>query len=360
MTTPLRPVPPYLTSDLPGIGGELKRQPEDFVVEELPAYEPCGTGEHLFLWIEKRDVSAEQLVSHVARTLKVPTNEVGVAGLKDRRAVTRQYVSVPVRCEPRLGEVTSPAIVLLKSTRHQNKLKTGHLRGNRFDILLRNPVKDAEQRARRIGERLAAGFPNLYGEQRFGAGNETLQLGLDLLTGRRTARDIPHRRRRFLLRLSLSSVQSALFNEVLARRLEEGLLHRVLRGDVMQVVASGGPFVVEDPAVEQPRFDAGETVITGPMFGPDMKAPEGEVLAREAEVLAACNLRPEQFVEWRRLASGTRRPLLVRWFGFDVVAVPEGLRLQFDLPKGTYATMLLREFQKEAAEDRSRSVDGVA
>ena len=89
---------PLLTADLPGIGGVIKHVPEDFEVEEIPAYEPCGEGEHLFLWIEKRDVPAERLVEHVARALGIARQDVGVAGLKDRRAVTRQYVSAPARC----------------------------------------------------------------------------------------------------------------------------------------------------------------------------------------------------------------------------------------------------------------------
>jgi tRNA pseudouridine13 synthase len=88
---------PYLTADLPGIGGRWKDLAEDFVVEEIPAYEPSGSGEHLFLWIEKRNVAAADLVRHVSRCLRCSPRDIGVAGLKDRRAITRQYLSVSAK-----------------------------------------------------------------------------------------------------------------------------------------------------------------------------------------------------------------------------------------------------------------------
>src|SRR3954469_5714576 len=97
--------PPYLTPDLPGAGGRIKVEPADFEVEELPAYEPAGTGDHLFLWIEKTDLGAEYFVRQVARRLALAKGEGGTAGLKARRAVPRQWVSVPGSCEPVLGQL---------------------------------------------------------------------------------------------------------------------------------------------------------------------------------------------------------------------------------------------------------------
>ena len=105
---PLQP-PPLLTADLPGVGGRIKSVPEDFEVEEIPAYPPSGQGDFLYLWIEKRDMGAEYFARQVARRLDVPVGEVGTAGLKDRHAVTRQMVSVPVRAESRLASWTATA-----------------------------------------------------------------------------------------------------------------------------------------------------------------------------------------------------------------------------------------------------------
>lgn len=341
---------PYLTGDLSGIGGTLKSTPEDFIVEEIPAYEPSGSGEHLFLWVEKREVSAEQLTKHLSCNLNIPRSDIGMAGMKDRQAVSRQYVSVPVFCERDLEKLPSDRIRILRFTRHGNKLKTGHLKGNRFSILLRDVPADALPKAQKIAERLqAAGFPNYFGDQRFGRDGETLELGLKLLRGERKERQIPRARRKFLVRLALSAVQSELFNQVLAKRLRDRLIDRVLSGDVMQVTQTGGLFVVEDQPTEEARFFAGETVTTGPLFGPKMREPEGEVLLREEAVLQNARLSREHFRKFPKLTPGARRAFLVRPESLEIRQEAEGLRMEFTLPSGVYATMLLREFQKSDA-----------
>ena len=199
---------PYLTANLPGIGGQLKAAPEDFVVEEIPAYEPSGEGQHLFLWIEKRDLPHDLLLRRLSKLLEISPNDIGVAGIKDRRAVTRQYVSVPSTCASRVAELNSDELHVLRAVLHGNKLRTGHVRGNRFTVVVRKPHQDARDRATAIASiLLQSGFPNYYGEQRFGHDGETLALGLDLLAGRKAPRDIPFSKRKFLLRLALSAVQ---------------------------------------------------------------------------------------------------------------------------------------------------------
>jgi tRNA pseudouridine13 synthase len=332
---------------LPGIGGELKHLPGDFEVDEIPAYLPSGTGDHLFVWIEKTGVAADQLTRHLARVLQVPLQDIGMAGLKDRQGITRQYVSVPAHCAEQLPAVETDRIRVLHAARHPNKLRTGHLRGNRFSILLRGVAENALPRAIAIRERIdRQGFPNYYGEQRFGRADETAQLGFDLLRGTKTPADIPAARRKMLLRLGLSAAQSELFNQALKQRLTDGLLHQVCAGDVMQVVASGGMFVSDDAAADQARFDRREIVVSGPMFGPKMKPPRGEIAEREARLLEAAGLRAEDFSRYKKLTLGTRRPYLVWPDDLQLAAEPEGLRFRFSLPTGSYATVLLREFQK--------------
>ncbi|MCA9074447.1 MAG: tRNA pseudouridine(13) synthase TruD [Planctomycetaceae bacterium] len=338
---------PYLTAEHPGVGGILKQHPEDFIVEELPLYEPSGEGDHLFLWVEKRDLSAELLTQHIAAALGISRDDVGMAGLKDRRAITRQYVSVPTECEARIAEIDSAQVRVLSTTRHANKLKTGHLCGNRFDIHIAETVAEPLSRSEPIADMIrATGFPNYYGEQRFGDAGETLTLGIDLLAGRKTERDIPRNRRRFLLRLSLSAVQSAVFNEVLRRRIDDGLLNRVLPGDVMQVRSSGGPFIAEDIDHEQERCDQGEICISGPMYGVKMRHPTGEAAEREREVLASFGLNPLNFRPWKKRIPGTRRPMVATVVELSLSGESNRLGLSFKLNRGTYATSLLREFMK--------------
>lgn len=341
---------PYITHPLQGIGGEIKLQPEDFRVEEIPAYEPCGEGEFLFVRLQKRNLTTQEALHRMARHCGLTERETSSAGLKDRHALTVQTVCLPAAAAGKLESFRDPDIEIQSIARHRNKLKTGHLRGNRFEILLRGTDKSLDRRAFELRDLiLEKGFPNYYGDQRFGQDGETLSQGFELLRGKNPLRKVPHSKRRFLQRLCLSAVQSELFNRCLARRLKDGKLHRVLKGDVMQVVKSGGLFLVEDHLEEeQERFDRGATVITGPMFGPKMKVPADEPFYREETVLLESGLEQADFRRFKKLTSGTRRPYLIRLTELDIEREPEGLRFRFELPKGTYATSLMREFTRNA------------
>jgi tRNA pseudouridine13 synthase len=341
--SPLTSELPYLTATA-GIGGKIKQSPEDFFVEELPAYELSGEGEWLFLLIEKRDLSTPALVDHISNALGIPRDQIGTAGRKDGFAVTRQFVCVPARSFESADQIETDRIAVLEQRRHGNKLRTGHLRGNRFRILLRDvSINKAGQTDAIVSELKRVGFPNWFGEQRFGARDDSDEFGLRLLRGERTRRV-----RKDSLRFALSAAQSRLFNQWAAARIRDGLSHRVLPGDVMQVATSGGPFVVQDVPTEQARFDDRETMLTGPIFGPKMKRPDSEAAEREQLVLDDFDLTPESFERFRRLTAGTRRPLLVFVDDLDATTTADGLQLRFSLPPGAYATSLLREICKDA------------
>lgn len=333
---------PFLTEELPGIGGRIKVEPADFIVEEIPLYEPGGEGEHLYLWIEKEDISGPFLTQHLSRQLGIPVREIGMAGLKDRRAVTRQYVSVPATVESKVAHAETDTIRILSTKRHTNKLKTAHLQGNRFSILIREVADDAVERAEVIGQKLQAQtVPNYFGPQRFGHEASTLERGLALLEG-----DRQKSLRGSQARLALSAVQSWLFNEFLQRRLQDGLFDQVLEGDVMQVRQSGGPFVVEDREREQFRYEQRETLISGPLFGPKMKSPQGAAADREQVLLQDFGLTAESFRAVRKFCPGARRALNLLLDKVEIQPEPEGIRFQFVLPPGSYATVVLREFMK--------------
>jgi tRNA pseudouridine13 synthase len=336
---------PFLTPTLPGVGGRIKVEPADFEVEEVPAYEPSGSGDHLFLWIEKIDMGAEYFIRKVGLRLGIPTGEVGTAGLKDRRAITRQWVSIPATCESSLAQLEGNGIHVLRVSRHTNKLRPGHLRGNRFRVLIRdsNTAVDVEPILTRIREH---GLPNFYGPQRFGRDGETAALGMAILKGEHAKVRNP-----FLRKLALSAAQSLLFNDYLARRLSDGLLRTVLAGDVMAKWPAGGMFVAEDVAVEQARFDRRETVTAGPMFGRKTFPAKGPAADREATVLNVAGLSTESFAGFGKLVMGTRRHNLVYIDDLSATWEAEGLRLSFTLPAGSYATVLLHEIMKTEMGD---------
>ncbi len=332
-------LPPLLTASLAGIGGRIKTEPEDFEVEEIPAYQPSGEGDFLYLWVEKRSMGAEFFTRQIARRLGIPAGEVGTAGLKDRHAVTRQMVSVPAAVEPLLAQLDGEGIRVLSVSRHGNKLKPGHLRGNRFRIFVRDVLLDAAERLPALVKLIRdQGLPNFYGSQRFGKDGETVRLGLDLLAGQRTGRLTP-----FLRKLALSAVQSVLFNQYVSCRLRDNLLRRVLPGDVMAKWPFGGMFVAQDVPAEQVRLDAREIIPAGPMFGKKMFPAAAEAVQREQAVLTESGIASSAFHGFGKLLSGTRRYTFVYADDLTATIEPKGVQLSFTLPAGSYATVLLRE-----------------
>jgi tRNA pseudouridine13 synthase len=210
---------------------------------------------------------------------------------------------------------------------------------------------EAVARARAIFAALGAppGVPNFYGEQRFGREGDNAARGRAILRGERPPGPPPRDGRE--KRLLLSSVQSELYNAYLAARLGDGTFARVIDGDWLAKVASGGVFECEDPAIDQPRLEAGEVVPTGPMFGKTMRTPRAgsAAAALEDAVLAAAGLARDDFSR-HGLLEGTRRPLAVPLA--DATVSPAGeraVRVSFGLPAGSYATVVAAELMKADA-----------
>ncbi|MBW2734018.1 MAG: tRNA pseudouridine(13) synthase TruD [Deltaproteobacteria bacterium] len=340
---------PKLT-DLSGTAGVLV-DPEDFRVEEIPAYLPTGEGEHVYLLIEKRRLTTPQAIQRLCSHFNVSSRDAGYAGLKDREAVTQQWISLPGADLGLVASFEDEQLRVLDVSRHTNKLRTGHLRGNRFTLVLHNVVEDALSRAEAVLERIAeVGLPNFYGPQRFGREGDNARVGLAALHGEgKLPRD---RQRR---RLIISAAQSQIFNEDVAERLESGTLVRLRGGEVLQRLDSGGIFVSEDATVDQPRLDTREVVITGPMCGPRMtRALEGSPAALfEQQIFDRLGVVPDAFSRFGRLARGGRRPVVVHPADVRVdkdidAEGADQLTLRFSLPAGSYATVLLREVCKGA------------
>lgn len=173
---------PFVCPNGPKVKAGIKVEPEDFIVEEIPAYEPSGEGEHLYLWVQKRDISGSELIKRVSNSMGIPHQEIGTAGTKDRRAVTRQWISIPGNKESRIGYLAgTQGIEILAAKRHGNKLRTGHLWGNRFQILLRDAALDQLEELKATAKTLGeVGFFNLFGTQRFGRDVDNLHSGLAL------------------------------------------------------------------------------------------------------------------------------------------------------------------------------------
>jgi tRNA pseudouridine13 synthase len=324
--------------------------PGTFFVEEIPAYQPAGEGTHTYLWIEKKNLTTPDAIRRLARVFGTAERDVGYAGMKDRNATTRQWLSISGIEPAQALAAAVEGITVLSVSRHKNKLRVGHLRGNRFEVLLSSVGAGEFDSIRAALQVFAArGVPNRYGHQRFGNAGNNVETGLAVLRGTRRKSDGRQRK------LLLSAVQSAVFNRVLDLRDSGGGLLRVRSGDIMEKVASGGQFVCVDPATDQLRVDAGEIVPTAPLPGNRVMTPEPGTAARELEDLALAQLgiAVEEIAQVGRSLPGTRRPVVVKVTLVEpaVVEEGEGLRLRFSLPAGSYATVVLEALGVEQGRE---------
>lgn len=348
---------PRLTTALPGCGGVLRPVPEHFRVDEELPYPLAGAGGHLFIQIEKRGVDSLNVARRLAEVAGVRPSDVGLAGLKDRWAIARQWMSVPDRpdLERALERMIDESVVITAVTRHPHKLRRGHVRANHFVIRLSDvPSEGLARAAQTLAALKQRGLPNTFGRQRFGRAGDNPQRGLELL--RR-----PKGRSSRLNDLFLSSVQSAVFNRVLAMRIAREWLESALEGDLMQKHDTGGLFDVADPAAEQQRVDEVAISPTGPIVGKRMRQPSGSAAQMERAAYAACRLTE---TDLPRFGRGSRRPLRIPCDANAEVTAPDSgtLEVRFQMPSGSYATTLLDElvkpddgpFERQHDDDASR------
>ncbi len=336
---------PYLTSDIAPIEGELRVTPEDFEVEEVPAYGPSGHGDHVFALIEKRMMTTPDAVRALCGALGTDPRGAGWAGLKDRNAVTRQWISLAGTTPEAVQQAEVEGVRVLDAVSHPQKLRTGHLRANRFVLRLQRVEPSRIGDLRRVLSTIEAeGLPNYYGAQRFGREGDNAERGLRWVRGEARAP-----RAGFQRKLQMSAVQSELFNRCVAARVKTSTLGKVFAGDVLKKHESGGVFVSEDPAADQPRADAWELSPTGPMFGAKMRWPTGEARDREEALLIEAELTLAHFAKWKRVAPGTRRLVRVPVGAIGLSVSDHTATLDFTLPAGSYATILVREILKRDA-----------
>lgn len=415
---------PFLTAPVAPIPGCIKQRDEEFLVEEIPRYEPCGEGEHIYLFIEKRGLSTSDLLRIVSEHFGVRHRDIGYAGMKDKNAITRQVVSVyaPGKRPEDFPMLQHDQLGVLWADLHRNKLRRGHLMGNRFSVWIRDTDAQRVTDAHRILRFLAAkGMPNFYGHQRFGTRRRNHQLGrlylrrdhralLDVLLGpdpdmpslnaaareayragdyKTAIEQMPPAQRTELSALRalaagrspsdavhavaqmqrvfwVTAWQSSIFNRVLARRLAEapgdlepGSMLGVLRpGDIAFKHDSHAMFRVDEQTASDTqtaeRLRNREISPTGPMFGVKTMLCDGESAEVEREEFEREGVPMEALERAVKVlgdsVGGTRRPLRT------IVTDPEVeggvddnghyIRCAFDLPAGSFATMLVRELLK--------------
>lgn len=309
------------------------------MVEEVLDFIPEGEGEHLWLYIEKRDLTTAMVMKALARLCEASPQGVGYSGMKDRVAVTRQWLSVqlPGREAPTgLAEsLAERGVRVLEMVRHPRKLKRGVHRANRFRLRLTGAVVSDAAFAVRWERLLERGVANYFGPQRFGPDGRNLLRARSLLARGWRKRDDRDG-------MLLSAARSFLFNEQLAERIHEGSWDRLLAGEVANLDGTASQFTVEslDAGLEgrAARLDLHPS---GVLWGTGVSVARDEALAREARLAsrfpALC-----AGLEAAGVRLG-RRPLRLRLVEASLERGEDELWLAFTLPRGAFATAVLRE-----------------
>ncbi|HEB57279.1 MAG TPA: tRNA pseudouridine(13) synthase TruD [Gammaproteobacteria bacterium] len=323
----------------PECGGVIRQCPEDFIVDEISTIEPDGEGEHVLLQIRKRNSNTEWLAKQLARLASVAAKDVSYAGLKDRQAVTTQWFSVRLagRDEPDWTILNNDNIEVIQVHRHRRKLRRGALKGNRFELLIRELSCDPAWLEARLENIKQQGVPNYFGEQRFGIEGSNLHQARAMFEGKR----IKSRHQRSLY---LSAARSQLFNHVLSLRVEQQCWNQAIAGDVMLLAGSNSYFVIDEVDNEiRQRVETFDIHPSGILWGRGRSESKNRAALFESELAEHFPL----FCQGLEKAGLTqsRRALRVVPEKLEWTHQPEQkqLALRFELPAGAYATVVLRE-----------------
>ncbi len=339
----------------------FKQTPRNFVVEEIPLYEFSNEGEHLVMFVRKKNLSTPEMIGIFARYLEIKTRDIGYAGLKDKHAMTKQYISIHKQHEAALENFEHEGIKILSKVYHNNKIKIGHLKANRFYIKLKkiNPTS-----ALKLDEALKNiskfGIPNYFGYQRFG--ND----GDNHIQGEKIAKGQKRERNPRVKKLLINAYQSHLFNMWLSRRLEintlvssfqakelESLLNmpltqikklqaqkhpfKVLIGDIMEHYPHGRLFDFDGSDEDLERFNARDISVTGMLCGKKVKMSSDAAGQIEKDFDDEINADGARRYAWiyPTKVEGRFNPIEAQY------------ELNFTLPKGSYATVLIEELAKK-------------
>lgn len=321
----------------PEITGKIKTIPDDFIVEEQLPFQPDGTGEHVFLQIEKCGENTEYVARLLARIAGVRQRDVSFAGLKDRHARTTQWFSVwlPGKDAPDWQQIETECIKVVQSQRHARKLKRGVLSGNHFKILIREFQGDTIKLDAQLQLIKANGIPNYFGEQRFGQQGQNVNKALALFEGAKVKREQRG--------IYLSAARSYLFNQLLAKRIIAANWNQAVSGDVFVFDQSNSYFKTDQPDTSiLQRINAGEIHPTGMLFGKGDRETKTLALDIEDAVINENPLLANGLINFDLKCDRRSLRVLVRDLQWNFTGDSE-LLISFSLPAGSYATTLLRE-----------------
>lgn len=331
----------------PTTKAKIKVKPEHFIVRENLGFEFTGTGEHLMVRIRKTGENTSFVANELAKVCAVKSKDVGWAGLKDRHAVTEQWLSIhlPKSESPDFTsfEKQYPSIQILETTRHNRKLRPGDLIGNDFEITL-SEVTDVEDVEFRIKKIIESGVPNYFGAQRFGKD------GNNLLEARRWGKDNVRTRNQNKRSLYLSTARSWLFNHIVSARLNNEAFSHLMLGDI--VTKSGDTIIInEENLVQyQGELESGSVNLTAALAGDnDLPTKESALELEQAIIDSEPHLMA--LIRGNRMRHD-RRDIVLKPLDLKYKAVDNRIVLSFSLSSGSFATSIVRELIEEIPVER--------
>ena len=320
--------------------GQLKVEAGDFVVKEILGYEPCGEGEHIYLWCRKTGLNTAFVAEQIAKFCQMPLRAVTYAGRKDKHAVTEQWFGVhkPGKDVFDWQRLQLEGLEILSARRHNKKLRTGVLKGNHFELYLRN-ISAPQKLEERLKLVKTSGVPNYYGQQRFGEsryhpGGSNLALAEKMIEGE----SIRNRNKRSM---AISAMRSWLFNEYISQRIEAGKFNSVQIGDPVILSGSNSFFIAENDINLVQRLADKDIQLSAPLWGAGELLSKGDALTWETSVAESY---PEMTQTLSSLGLKQERRAIslfaedMRWNFCD-----DGVKIQFNLPSGCFATSVIRE-----------------
>ncbi|MGX2948140.1 tRNA pseudouridine(13) synthase TruD [Frederiksenia canicola] len=320
----------------PQQAGRLKAEFADFIVKEELGYSLAGEGEFVAVKVRKTNANTLFVGEKLAEFAGVSAKNMSYAGLKDRHAITEQWFCLHLagKATPDFSQFQLDDVEILEITRHNRKIRVGSLDGNHFELLLRDVV-ESDELALRLERLQAVGFPNYFTEQRFGRDGYNLTQAQRWAAGEIQVND--RKKRSFYL----SAARSEIFNLIVSDRIAAGLVDQVLEHDIVQLAGSNSWFVAQANELEElnKRLDSGDILLTAALIGEN--SLEQTASERERAIVAEQTLLLNLMKKARMNAA--RRTMLCKPENLRWQFEPEGLRLQFFLPAGSYATGLVRE-----------------
>ncbi len=319
------------------LSGIIRSKASDFQVDEISAFNPSGTGEHVFLQIEKTGENTDWVAGLLAKIAGVQKRDVSFAGMKDRHAITTQWFSVylPGKEAPDFQSQLPESIKILQQTLHNKKLRKGALKGNRFSLIIRELDDDIEL-GKTLCEKIKVnGVPNYYGEQRFGRDLYNIASAKNWFS---SGFKIKSRHKRSIF---LSAARSWIFNHILSQRVEQNTWDQAQAGDVFMLNGTKSCFVNDgDPTLTE-RTRQQDIHPTGALWGKGQLLTIGEIAALEQQTAEELEDLANGLIKYG--LKQERRSLRLPVSEFEYEFTEGEMKLSFSLPAGSFATVVLRE-----------------